>query len=467
MQPLDPTILRPGTRLPKAVFTRHGVKLLSAEVTLSESVCRTLEQFDRQELFLASSVEELRHAGVIRPMGFGALSGGVAAPDDLITLGGVMAVESGQVIEPHHLDALELGAFAGIGARECARIRSQRMKLADEVAADREELWSRLTLTVTPEGGREDEDPRDESGWPTEAGLMEWRAPRVRALRRALARVLTGVPISVSEFEVIADDLIDTESRFPTRFASVALCSAGSEEFLADHAFSTAALCVAIGARLRWPVESVRHAALAGMLSDVGMGLVPAGVRGSTRKLDEIDANRVRRHPAFSVILLDSVEGLDPIVSLAAYQHQERENGSGYPRGLKSRQICDVARVVAVADTFAASVGRRPYKPSKRPYDALEDLVSLGSEKVLERKIVRALVEATGLFPVGSFVKLSTGDVAEVIGSHADQIDRPIVTVIRRRGRVWSRAETLDLAQHKPWELHVVFAADRPSELAA
>lgn len=469
MQPFETTNLRPGTRLPKALFTRQGVKLLSAEVTLSEAICRTLGQFPEGQLFLASGIEELRQAGVVRAFSSSRLRAGATPENDLVTLGGVLAVESGEQIEPHHLDALEHGAFIGLDPKESAKLRAQRMKLAEDIAADREEAWAQLPLTMD-----RTEPPLDlvrtagpGPGWPDFDGLRQWRGVRVHAVRRALGRVLSGVPTHISEFEGIVDDLVETVERFPERFPQVALCAPHREEFLPDHAFTTSALCIAMTARLGWGRSGVRQAGLAGLLADTGMGLIPSRVRSSTRKLDDVDANRIRRHPAFSVMLLSGVEGLPEIVSLAAYQHHERENGSGYPRALKSKQICDLAKVVAVADTFAASIAPRPYKPTKRPYDALEELLMMGTERQLDRRIIRSLVESTGLFPVGSFVKLSTGDLAEVVGAHPDKIDRPIVTVVRREGRGLRRAQTIDLNDHQPWELHVILPADRPADLAA
>lgn len=454
MEPIDPTWLRAGSRLPTSVFTRHGVKLLAREVTLTENMCRTLGQFGANELYGAESVGELRRAGVLRTG-----AGGVS-------LEGVLDVELGESVEGAALDAHDTGALMGLEAREAARLRSQRMKMADDVVADRAERWSRVETVMERGFGDEAPGADGERGgsWPDAPALRAWRGVRVAALKRLMVRVLTGVPTACSEFDALADELIELRKACPGRYVQVGLCAPERLEFLPDHAFTTSALCVAIASRLGWNESGVRLAALAGMLSDIGMGLIPTGVRGSTRSLDEIDSNRVRRHPTYSVMLLDCVEGLPDAVSLAAYQHHERTDGSGYPQGLKGKQVCDLAKVVAVADAFAASMGPRPYKPAKRPYDALEEVITMGSEKLLDRVVVRALVESTGLFPVGSFVRLSTGDLAEVVGTHAGMIDRPVVTVLRREGRTLRAAQTIDLAAHQPWDLHVILPADPPTD---
>lgn len=451
MRALDAQTLLPGSRLPGAVFTRQGLKLLGTDVTLNEAMCRTLRSFNGGPLYLAGSVRELRDAGVIR-----------GEADARVELGGVLAHEPGVCSEPRHLDALEAGPLVGLSARDCARLRSQRVRLAEGVAADREGRWSRLAHRIPAYEPAITGD--DEPGWPGSDELLEWRGARVRALRRVLVRVLTGAAAQASDFESLGDELEGLARRFPGRFVQVALCARACGEYLPDHAYTTGVLSVAIASRLGWSADHVRLAALSGMLADTGMGLVPSGVRISVRGLDDVDANRVRRHPAYSVSLLDAVEGLSDEVMRAAYQHHERENGTGYPRALRGEQISDMAKVVGVADTFAAAVAPRPYRAGKRPYDALEELVRLGARRVLDRRCVRALVEAMGLFPIGSFVRLSTGDVAEVVGMNPTALDRPVVKVVHRSG---GAERTLDLAGLTTRHIRVVRAADRPGVSAA
>ncbi len=474
MHTLDVSTLVPGSRLPRAVFTRHGVMLLGADVTLSDSMCRTLASFRGGPLYLADSADDLCAGGVIARTPMLAGPAGIAGfdidSDARVTLGGVLAVESGETVRTPCLDAVELGSLVGMDARESARIRSQRTRLADDAAADRERTWSRLPL-------RADRDPQatapagaqapDESGWPAPASLAQWRGARVAAVRKLFARVLTGLPTHASEPTGLIDELIELCARFPSRFTQLAFAPAerpagATDEFLPDHAYTTAVLCVATASHLTWTRHWVRLAGLTGLLADVGMGLIPAGVRFSVRGLDDVEANRVRRHPAFGVTLLDTMAGLPEEVALGVYQHHERENGSGYPRGLKGPQIADTARLVAVADSFAAAADQRPYKLAKRPHEALREVIASGARGVLHRPTVLALVRAAGLFPVGSFVTLSGGVLARVDGANARRIDRPRVTVLRREAGALRAGATVDLAEYKPGQLRVTGPADSP-----
>ncbi len=475
MRQIDPLMLQPGMRLKAGLYTRQGVKLLSPGALLTSEVCEAIANSKWGTLFLASSAQELLeqrvlHEAVQAPLGEGALS-------DMVTAGGVLAVEAGEVVEPHHADAYALGAFQGPATREDRRQRALRMKIADRHVAQLVDQWDRLPRRIVEdpladrpleeEHGNSTDGGAGKSVWPNPDQIIEMRAERVAKFRRLFARILSGVRTDVGELLDFVDEMVRLRVRCPRRYPQLALLARPDHDLLPDHCYATASLAVALAARLKWSVDHIRLAGLAGLVADVGMGLVPQELRRSGRALNEIEVNRVRRHPSFSVLLLETVEGLPEDVRLAAYQHHERENASGYPSGARSKAISDLARVVAVADTFVAATATRGFRPARRPYDALEEAIMLASNRVLDRKFVRALVETVGLFPIGGFVQLSNGSPALVVGARADPIDRPIVMVWQRGGGGLGSAGrsklVVDLTDFKPWELHVIQAIDPPS----
>lgn len=463
MTPIDPSTLTAGVRLASAVFTRQGVKLLGAGTELTDEMVRTLLEAHRGDLFMADSIAELYsmhlvHEAHQQPMGR-------PAREDLVTVGGVLAVQSGEEVEQHHADAYELGAFGGRDPREDTRLRAQRLKLTEQLIVSRLHIWDRLRRTCHRDVTPLELPPTDAPGWPEPAKLARYREDRVDAFRRLLARLVAGVKTDAAAALEIVDELIEKQVQWPQRFVQLALLSHREPDYLPDHCFTMSVLSVAIATRLKFSYADVRLAGLSGLLSDVGMALVPREVRTTDRPLTEMEINRIWRHTAHSVVLLDALDGLPEDVRLAAYQHHERENGAGYPSGLRTAKITDFARIVAVADAFAAATEPRPYKPKKLPYHAIEELITVGSQKLYDRKVVRSLVESTGLFPVGSYVKLSSGEPAIVVGSHPEKLDRPIVQVLRRGHNAHRETDVVDLASYEPWEKFVVRAIDPPMEL--
>lgn len=398
------------------LYTRQGVKLLSPGTILTEPMCRMITQSKWGDLFLASSASDLAEASILAstsPPAHGSI-----ASADLITLGGTLAIQAGESIEPHHEHAYELGAYVGLNEREDQRLRTARMKIADHYVAALEEEWRRIPLRVrsgrTPEWAAPSGARRAE--WPDEPRIALFRAERLRRFERTFARIISGLPVNLGEATSIIEELLTLSRQHPERFTQLALLTPRGDDYLPDHCYAVACLSIAMASRLAWPDQHIRLAGLAGLLADVGMGFVPASLRISGRPLSEVEINRVRRHPTFSVVLLEAVEGLPEEVRLAAYQHHERDNGSGYPRSLRARAISDIAKVVGIADTFAAAASRRRYRTTKRPYDAMEEIIMLASSGVFDRRAARALVESTGLFPVGSHVLLSNNTPAVVVG---------------------------------------------------
>lgn len=436
---IDASMLRPGYRLPLNLFTSQGVKLLAGGVVLSESMCRAIRLSRWGELYLASTARDLVASGSLTRIE--RADPGELAPSDLLTEGGVIAVQAGETIEPHHASALSLGAFATSLSREDRRQRAVRLKIADQRVAELLDSWRHVPLRIARDPLAHAERGRTSQG-PEPAQVLAMRAGWVERHRGIFSRLLAGLPVALDEINPLVRELIDQRRTHPARFAQFALLPGRRDDDLCEHGVAVAVLSISIAARLGWNTESQHLAGLAGLLADLGMGLVPEELRIAARALDESEINRVRRHPAHAVVLLDSLDRIPDQARRAVYQHHERDNGSGYPSGLRGKAIADLSKVVAVADTFAAATARRRYRANKRPYEAIEELVMIAASGKFDRRIVRALIEAVGLFPVGSWVLLSTNEPAMVVGADAANIDRPIVRVERRDQRTAPAAGT-------------------------
>jgi HD-GYP domain-containing protein (c-di-GMP phosphodiesterase class II) len=232
---------------------------------------------------------------------------------------------------------------------------------------------------------------------------------------------------------------------------------------LPDHGFTTGALAIGIAAQLGWPRADVRAVGVTGLLCDAGMGLVPHPVRQAGRPLTEIEINAMRRHPEYGVALLRNVRGVPEAAVLSVYQHHERCDGSGYPAGIKAERMHDYARVVAVAEAFAGMTAPRAHRPPLTPHAAMSELAHLAAAGVFDASAVRALLDVLGLYPAGSFVKLSSGHVA-VVGAAArpGEADRPTVHVVQPQGSTSPYGRAIDLAMVEPKKLRVVEAVRAP-----
>ncbi len=460
--------LRPGSVLSTGLFTLHGVKLLPPRAMLTDEIYRALLAMDQSEFILARDLHDLATIVDLAPSHVP--PPGSVAPADLLTVGGMMALEPNQIVEQHHADALQLGAFApaaevqveSTSASGAAAVRTAMLGVLDEVVASRQRVWQAMPKSLPPTG----EELQPEGGMRPDGllpgQLAALRAERVTQLRWLLAMLVAGLPVDPSDPQLMVDELIDLCCRHPFRFAELAACNSSRADYLPDHLWSTCALSVGIAVRLKWPRQWARNAGLAGLFADAGMAMLPTDLRLAARPLSDEETTRVRRHVSHSVLMLDCVLGVDEQIAIAVAQHHEREDGSGYPTQTPGRGIAPLAKLVAVADTFAALTARRPHREPMLGYDAMQEMIRLTSEGQFERKYLRAMVELCGLFPVGSYVRLSDSTEALVVGADPVKVDRPVV---RRIGA--PDGEVISLAALEPAELFVLEGIPAPAGTGA
>jgi HD-GYP domain-containing protein (c-di-GMP phosphodiesterase class II) len=135
-------------------------------------------------------------------------------------------------------------------------------------------------------------------------------------------------------------------------------------------------------------VEGLR---LAGLIHDMGKIRVPVEILGSTRCLTTAEFEIVKTHPAIGYEVLRDISFRWPIAE-TVYQHHERLDGSGYPRGLKGNRIIMEARILGVADVVEAIASERPYRKALGIQAALERIVS-DKGRLFDPEVVDACLE--------------------------------------------------------------------------
>src|SRR5262249_44434983 len=206
----------------------------------------------------------------------------------------------------------------------------------------------------------------------------------------------------------------------------------------------------------------VRHAAefgrqptgpvLAALLHDVGLLGLPSGLLATAGPLDDAQRRLVERHAWEGAELvtrqLPSAGGLAEAIA----GHHERLDGSGYPAGLRDVQVGAVARLLAVADVYAAQCCPRPHRAALDPRTALTDTLLWAERGGLDRTWAEKLLHLS-FYPGGSVVEVTDGSRARVVAAHPLRADlqtpaRPVVALLTDgRGRWLPAPEPLDLAQ--------------------
>jgi len=184
---------------------------------------------------------------------------------------------------------------------------------------------------------------------------------------------------------------------------------------------------IKISLRLQLQHDTIVEHTVAAMLHHIGMAMVPNEVRHKVGKLTKDELALIRQAPENAVTYLKSCHVTHENILLAAEQAAERYDGSG-PQGLSGHDIAWIARVVGLLSMFEALIHIRPYRPRLLPRDAIRELVNR-HKKAFDPVLLKALIEAVSLYPVGTFVQLNTGEIGQVIMVHSKFPLRPVVYI--------------------------------------
>jgi len=145
------------------------------------------------------------------------------------------------------------------------------------------------------------------------------------------------------------------------------------DPYTAGHQRRVADLARAIGQEMGLSQERVEGLRLAGIVHDIGKITIPSEILSKPARLTEIERSMVQSHPECGRDILKDIDFAWPIAE-TVFQHHERIDGSGYPRGLKGESILLEARIIAVADTVEAMASHRPYRPAHGIAAALQEI---------------------------------------------------------------------------------------------
>jgi hypothetical protein len=228
----------------------------------------------------------------------------------------------------------------------------------------------------------------------------------------------------------------------------------GSTAQLSSNPVNVAVFAVCIGRGLAYSDEQLEQLAFAGLLHDVGMFLIPVELVEKAGPLTPEERATIERHPQYGYELLKRLGCRHGWVAAIAAQEHERRQGTGYPTRLMGPQIEEFAQIIGLADTFDAMICPRPYHRARSPHDALRELM-IREKTSFPHPLLKALVDHLGLYPLGTEVRLSNGEVGKVSGVTRGIPLRPIVSIAPGdEGGTAGRPKIIDLS--KTSEVHIV-----------
>ncbi|MDR1390024.1 MAG: HD-GYP domain-containing protein [Treponema sp.] len=199
------------------------------------------------------------------------------------------------------------------------------------------------------------------------------------------------------------------------------------KNYIASHAIKSTVIALIIGSFLKLPNHRLIELAVAALLHEAGMLMLPPQVYLAKKELTPQERKAILTHPILGFTLLKSLN-FPLVVSLAALEHHERENGAGYPQKLTGDKISLYAKIIAVACSYEALTAARPHKDAKDGYSGMLDLLK-NEGKQYDDAIVKALVFSLSIYPIGLYVLLSNGKKGQVVDVNPENPKFPMVQV--------------------------------------
>ncbi len=220
-----------------------------------------------------------------------------------------------------------------------------------------------------------------------------------------------------------------------------------SDGELYHHSVNVALFALGVGLGLKLSEEQLLDLGIGALLHDVGKLRIPEKVLKKPGRLTDAEYAEMKLHTQFGYELLLNDHELHGPARLISYEHHERLDGTGYPRGLAGSDIHLFGRITSVVDVYEALTANRVYRPAYLPHEALE-LILGGGGTQFDPVVVEGFVDTISIYPVGMTVELSSGYRGVVIHSPRRQTQRPVVRVIENRdGHPVDQTWELDLSR--------------------
>lgn len=252
----------------------------------------------------------------------------------------------------------------------------------------------------------------------------------VKIVKNVLEDVRAGKMFNTGAVKNVAENITKLTMRNKGVLCSVAKLRS-HDDYTFQHSMNVGIYAASLAAHLGLEKPEIERIASAGVLHDVGKMLVPAEVLNKPGKLNDEEFLVMKKHVEYGYDFLKK-QGLPDDMLRLAYEHHERYDGSGYPRGLKDSEMSLAGKIGAVVDIYDAITSDRCYHKGMEPPSALK-LMFKWADSHINKKVFEFFVMNIGIYPVGSLVLMNNNELAVVGRINVNKPTEPIVLVFTDR----------------------------------
>jgi HD-GYP domain-containing protein (c-di-GMP phosphodiesterase class II) len=261
-----------------------------------------------------------------------------------------------------------------------------------------------------------------------------------------LKDVKVGKAIDIAPIHELANELQSSVFRNANALSCLGRIRE-KDNYLLEHSVNLSVLMSLFGRYRKLSSDALHQTIVGALLHDIGKILTPDEVLHKPGRLSPEEFEVMKAHARHSRDILANTKGIGELSVITAAEHHERLDGTGYPEGLKGKQISVYGRMVAITDVYDAITADRVYHKGMTPTHGLKKLLEWSGDH-LDPGLVREFIRCVGLYPIGSLVLLESGKLGVVVETNEDDQRLPVVRVMYdTRFRAAITIDTIDLSR--------------------
>ncbi|QYJ76866.1 HD-GYP domain-containing protein [Shewanella sp. FJAT-52076] len=261
-----------------------------------------------------------------------------------------------------------------------------------------------------------------------ELGKTEQEFDRSLAKMRNLINKLRSRPLNaIQEAEELIQD-ITRQLLANENLVLHLMGDAKKDDGFYYHSLNVAVLCMLLAKELGWDRADIEAIGMGALFHDVGKLKVPAQILKKQADLTTPEINFIKQHPNFGVEFVKLTDTFPEAALPVITNHHEFLDGSGYPKGLKAKELCPLSQLVAVVNEYDTLCHPDNISKAKTPYSALGYLFKNYKGK-LNNDFVGQLIRMLGIYPPGSVVELTSGQFGMVMAVNISKLLFPRIMV--------------------------------------
>jgi HD-GYP domain-containing protein (c-di-GMP phosphodiesterase class II) len=220
------------------------------------------------------------------------------------------------------------------------------------------------------------------------------------------------------------------------------------DDYYLSSPINTLVYGLKVAQRIGYSESKLIEFGMAALLHDIGMFRIPDKILNKDGRLSDTEMDLIKGHPEFAVEIMAPFAARYPKMIRAIYEHQERANGQGYPRGLKGDEICDYAQIIGICDSYEAMTHHRPHKKPLLQADSIKELIG-SRANLFEPRITKMFLDEISMYPIGSYVRLNNRNIGRVVATNKNNPMKPVVNLIfDEKGIKMDPPRMVDLRSH-------------------